>query len=106
MDVRAKWRRLPSAIPRPEIFKAENKCGLAAQVFARRRQPGTTGNTLRLLRQVAPRHVWKPSRSPSRGNGEVKQVSLGCEGGERLLKFHVCWDAAVCAPLVHGRLFL
>jgi hypothetical protein len=26
----------------------------------------------------------------------------GCEGGERLLKFDVCWDAAVCAVSAGG----
>src|SRR2546421_671151 len=26
----------------------------------------------------------------------------GCEGGERLLKFVVCWDAAVCAVSAGG----
>jgi hypothetical protein len=37
-----------------------------------------------------------PCRAKPGGTGQ------GCEGGVRLLKFHVCWDAAVCAVSVGG----
>ena len=33
---------------------------------------------------------------------EAGSLRGGCEGGERLLKFLVCWDAAVCAVSAGG----
>jgi hypothetical protein len=34
--------------------------------------------------------------------GKADGASQSCEGGVRLLKFHVCWDAAVCAVSADG----
>src|SRR5882672_10549899 len=56
--------------------------------------------------------AWKKLTRPSRRVQERVEYAEaawpggGCEGGAPLLKFHVCWDAAVCAVSADGFLYV
>jgi hypothetical protein len=49
------------------------------------------------LRLLAP---IQPGQAPEAGLNS--RGGRGCEGGHRLLKFDVCWDAALCAVSAGG----
>ena len=46
------------------------------------------------------RTMWHPRSAPT--SLPRRQSGGGCSGGGRLLKFNVCWDAAVCAVSADG----